>query len=69
MAEMQQSKAEKTDDTLAPIPSTPSRTTFSSAADLEDDKERAISRAALSIAELGTLGCASTKYFADRNIQ
>ncbi|KAL1704556.1 Golgi transport complex subunit 5-domain-containing protein [Schizophyllum commune] len=55
MAEMQQSKAEKTDDTLAPIPSTPSRTTFASAADLEDDKERAISRAALSIAELVTL--------------
>ncbi|KAL1718801.1 Golgi transport complex subunit 5-domain-containing protein [Schizophyllum commune] len=55
MAEMQLSKAEKTDDTLAPIPSTPSRTTFASAADLEDDKERAISRAALSIAELVTL--------------
>ncbi|KAI5889748.1 uncharacterized protein SCHCODRAFT_02601723 [Schizophyllum commune H4-8] len=55
MAEMQQSKVEKTDDTLAPIPSTPSRTTFASAADLEDDKERAISRAALSIAELVSL--------------
>ncbi|KAL1748610.1 Golgi transport complex subunit 5-domain-containing protein [Schizophyllum fasciatum] len=57
MAEMQQGKAEKADE--SPMPTTPSRASFASAADLEDDKERAISRAALSIAELGEDLCAS----------